>query len=262
MSAPLEFDEQAADYMDVFYASSDILRRRNLVATAVAAEPGQRLLDVGCGPGFYVAEMAAVVGDAGHVTGVDPSPDMLAAASRRNAGHTNVTLVEGQAIDLPVDSGVFDTAYSVQVLEYVPDTAAALLELYRVLRPGGRLVIWDVDWDTVSWHSDDPERMRRVLEAWDDHLAHPALPRVLVPAMAQTGFEDVRVEGHPFVNTDASINGYGGGVTKFVEDFVPGHRGVTQAEATTWREELETLSEAGRYFFACTQFCFTGTKSS
>jgi SAM-dependent methyltransferase len=49
--------------------------------------------------------------------------------------------------------GSFDRALSVQVLEYVSDPAAALADLHRALRPGGRLVVWDVDWSTVSWHS-------------------------------------------------------------------------------------------------------------
>jgi ubiquinone/menaquinone biosynthesis C-methylase UbiE len=260
MSDPLEFGDREAEYLEVFYRSADILRRRRLVAQAVSAQPGERLLDVGCGPGFYVAEMAPLVGDSGNVTGVDPSREMLAAAARRTADQPNVTLLEGEALDLPVPSDAFDTAYSVQVLEYVPDTEAALRELHRVLRPGGRLVVWDVDWETVSWHSADPDRMQRVLHAWDDHLSHPALPQTLAAAMTRSGFEDVRAEGHAFVNTDAGIDGDSSGVMRFVENFVPGPRGVTQAETDEWRAELDALSEAGRYFFTCIQVCFTATR--
>jgi ubiquinone/menaquinone biosynthesis C-methylase UbiE len=69
---------------------------------------------------------------------------------------------------LPVPDTGFDAALSVQVLEYVTDPDAALAELHRVLRPGGRLVVWDVDWATVSLHSSDAARTDRVLRALTD----------------------------------------------------------------------------------------------
>ena len=104
---------------------------------------------------------------------------MLALAAKRCEGRSNCGFHEGDATALPVGDGDFDRVLSVQVLEYVADIPAALAELRRVLRPGGRLLLWDVDWATVSWHSADPGRMDRILRAWDEHLTHPALPRAL-----------------------------------------------------------------------------------
>ena len=64
--------------------------------------------------------------------------------------------------------------------------------------------MWDVDWATVSWHSGDPARMRRVLNAWDRHLAHPSLPRTMPTLLRAAGFDEVRLEGHVFATSDLS----------------------------------------------------------
>lgn len=64
-------------------------------------------------------------------------------------------------------------------------------------------MVWDVDWATVSWHWTEPDRMRRVLRAWDEHLVHPSLPLTLGSAMRAVGFADVRMEAHGFAATGA-----------------------------------------------------------
>jgi arsenite methyltransferase len=74
----LEFDESLGEQLEVLYRTRDILRRRRLVHEALAARPGERILDVGCGPGFYVAELLEAVGPQGSVVGVDVSAPMLA----------------------------------------------------------------------------------------------------------------------------------------------------------------------------------------
>jgi len=87
----------------------------------------------------------------GSVVGVDSSPAMLQLARTRCAGRENVVLLDGEVTALPVESGTFDGTLCVQVLEYVADVDAALAELHQALRPGGRAVVWDVDWATVNW---------------------------------------------------------------------------------------------------------------
>ena len=79
----LAFDEKTAAELEALYHSGDVLRRRRLVREALCARLGERFLDIGCGPGFYVAELLDEVGPAGSVVGLDPSPQMLAIAARR-----------------------------------------------------------------------------------------------------------------------------------------------------------------------------------
>jgi arsenite methyltransferase len=256
----LEFDDDLVDQLESLYHKRDILRRRALVRTAVAAKPGERILDVGCGPGFYVAELLEQVGPEGSLVGADPSPSMLAVAARRCATHANVEFREGPATALPVDDASFDAALSVQVLEYVEDTKAALAEIRRALRPGGRAVIWDVDWGTLSWHSADPERMASALNAWDAHLAHPSLPRTLTAQLRVAGFEDVRVEGHLFVNNDFSPESYLAATLPLIEDYLVGSGLIAADAAHAWAAEQRELGARGEYFVAVAQFCFAARR--
>jgi arsenite methyltransferase len=256
----LVFDEALANQLEVLYRSRDVLRRRRLVREALGARPGDRVLDVGCGPGFYLAELLEQVGPTGSVVGIDASPQTLALARRRTAGRGNVALHQADATALPVPDADFDAALSVQVLEYVADPAAALAELHRALRPGGRLVVWDVDWSTVSWHSSDPERMDRVLRAWDGHLAHPSLPRTLAAELRSAGFTNVRADGHTFATTELTPDAYGGAILPLIRQFVAGRDGIAEDEADRWMAEQHQLAERGRFFFACIQFCFTATR--
>jgi ubiquinone/menaquinone biosynthesis C-methylase UbiE len=257
----LVFDEQAAERIEALYLIGDAVRRRRLVREALGASPGERILDVGCGPGFYCVELLDDVGPSGSVVGVDSSPAMLALAGRRCACRENVELFEAEAVSLPVPDGSFDAAVSVQVQEYVADAAAGLAELHRVLRPGGRALVWDIDWATLSIHSEDDALTARVLRAWDEHLAHPSLPRQLAPLLRSVGFVEVRMQAHPFATVEFDPDSYGAALVPFMGAFVAGRGGITDAEAQAWVEGQRTLGERGEFSFACVQYCFTARKS-
>ncbi len=107
---------------------------------------GEAVLDLGCGAGFDVFVAAELVGPAGRVVGIDLSPAMLAVAEtgRREAGLAHVEFREAGVEGLPFPAASFDVALSNGVLNLVPDKPAALREIFRVLRPGGRLQACDM----------------------------------------------------------------------------------------------------------------------
>jgi SAM-dependent methyltransferase len=254
----LTFDRGTGRQMEVLYGSRDLVRRRRLVRDAVAAAPGERVLDVGCGPGFLSAELLDDVAPRGSLVGVDRSEEMLAIAADRCAGRA-AAFLRADATSLPLPHGLFDAAVAVQVLEYVPDVAAALAELRRVLRPGGRVLVWDVDWATTSWYSADPARMGRVLEAWDGHLTHRSLPSLLGAALRRAGFSGLRMEAHAFATLELSPDAYGPAILPLIRDYVASSGTGAAAEAEAWAAEQQALDAAGEFYFGCIQCCFTAS---
>jgi SAM-dependent methyltransferase len=124
--------------------------------------PGQRLLDVGCGPGTITLDLARRVAP-GQVIGIDAEPDVLRGADelRRRQGIDNVTFEPGDAYGLAYDDDSFDVIHLHQVLQHLTDPVRALIELRRVLAPGGVLGARDSDYAGFFWSPADP-----LLDRW------------------------------------------------------------------------------------------------
>ena len=117
---------------------------RRIVSLA-GVQPGDSVLDVGCSSGYLARKLAAVAGPDGHVTGVDPSQAAIAYAQRRALPATTFTV--GVAQDLPLPDSAFDAVTCTLAMHHVParKREAAFGEMYRVTRPGGRLLVADFD---------------------------------------------------------------------------------------------------------------------
>jgi ubiquinone/menaquinone biosynthesis C-methylase UbiE len=261
MADRLEFDEEASRAVEAVYTTDDVVEQRRLTLEALNLQPGQRVLDIGSGPGFLACEIAEAVGPGGSVHGIDMSPSMLAIARGRTPGDgaAPVEFTEGSATDLSFPDAGFDLVVSTQVYEYVDDMPAALAEARRVLDDGGRLAIIDTDWDSIVWRSADDERMARVLRAWDEHLAHRDLPRRLPELLAKAGFELEGCRVIPMLNVGYTRASYSAGVLEMIAGFVVGRQGVTAEEASEWAEDLKGLGP--EYFFSLNRYLFVGRKT-
>jgi ubiquinone/menaquinone biosynthesis C-methylase UbiE len=133
--------------------------------------------------------LAEDVGENGWVHGIGTAEPMLAVARERCADQPQATFEPGDATDLSVEDGAFDAAAAGQVYEYVADLEAAFEELYRALRPGGRAVVFDSDWSTLTYHAADEARSERIVTAFDAHCPHPRLARTLKPRLERANFE-------------------------------------------------------------------------
>lgn len=161
------------------------------VLLAMAAlRPGERVLDVGCGDGTFTEDAARRTGD---VVGLDRSRAMLDAGAARLAHVPGIRWVEGDATALPFPDAAFDVVMAVAMLGALPDPAPAIREAARVLRPGGRVVLGDLNrWS--SWAVE--RRVRGWLKpgsVWRG--ARFSTARGLRRLLAGAGFRDVAVRG-------------------------------------------------------------------
>ena len=257
------YDDQAASLLERAYATTDMIVQREASRKSLRASIGESILDLGSGPGFLACEIAEEVGETGRVFAVDISSDMNSISATRAAAaglSDRIEISEGDATALTFPDSAFDAAVSTQVIEYLADPDAALVELARVLRPGGRLVLIDTDWDSLVWAATDRDLAARIAAAWDEHLPDPHLPCSLLPRLRAAGFDIQEVRIVPILNTEYDPATFSYNIAALIAAFVPGHRGISENDATGWLNDLADLQQHGRYFFSLNRYLFVASR--
>ena len=152
---------------------------------------GETVLDLGSGGGLDCFLAARQVGDAGHVIGVDMTPDMLERA-RASAGRLNVRNVEfreGYLESLPVEDGSVDVVISNCVINLSPDKPRVFREVFRVLKPGGRVAVSDIVTNGAL-----PEAVQKDMQAWGACVAGALDMQDYTRGLEEAGFTQVRVQ--------------------------------------------------------------------
>ena len=257
----MEYDDAAAERLEAVYLGPDVVAQRNDTIQRIAIQEGERVLDIGSGPGYLAAAVADQTGPTGKVIGVDISQQMVDRASQRNQRGWLIYQC-ADAAALPFADNHFDVVVSTQVAEYVPDIEAFSSEVFRVLKPGGRGLILATDWEGVCWHSENPDRMEKVLKAFGPHCADSKLPRTLTARLRKAGLVVDDVSYFPIVNVDRDEGCYGEGVVSFIVAYVKGQNTVPDDELHAWADEQASLNDRGEHFFSTGRFSFSVSKPS
>ena len=258
MAVLSKFDAAGAARMERMYSSPPIVEQRAWTRSALALKAGECGLEIGCGVGFLACEMAREVGPEGRIACIDNSPAMIAAArarAEREGLAERMQFSLGDAGQLIFQSAAFDFVVAVQVYLYVSEIERALAEAARVLRPDGRMVIVDTDWDSCVWLTGDRERHKRIQEARLREFGQPHLPPALPRLLQRTGLEVVKVQALPILNLryddDSFSAGLANSTPKIVTQF-----GISPAEADAWLTDLKSRTGDGDYFFSLNRYMF------
>jgi SAM-dependent methyltransferase len=209
--------------------------------------PGMAVLDIGCGPGTITVDLAQRVAP-GPVVGVDAAADVVEQA-RTHAATVDGLSVEfetGDVYALRFGDASFDVVHAHQVLQHLQDPVAALVELRRVLRPGGLLAARDSDYGAFTWAPADP-LLDRWVQLYLDVTArngHRARIGPSLLGLAHTaGFDDVTVSSSTWTFADPEMRAWWGGLWA---DRVRYTRLADQAVAygLSTTEELEDIAQA------------------
>jgi ubiquinone/menaquinone biosynthesis C-methylase UbiE len=224
---------------------------------------GHRLLDVGCGTGEVVRELARRVGSTGRVVGVDKSETMIREARRRDEGASlpsEYRLGDAHHLDFP--DRAFDGCRAERLFIHLDDPLRALSEMCRVTRPGGRIVVAEPDLETAVVDSDDRAFTRRILRYYCDQVANGWAGRQLPRLIQRAGLADVAILPQTSVSTDLSqrIGGVDAGFFHRQLAQAQADGVVSQAEAERWLRQLREANEGGRYFSALTVFIASGRR--
>ena len=254
------YDSKAAELIERSYQTPEIVNQRLRTLAALALMHGESVLDAGCGTGLLLEQAARAVGNGGRAEGVDFSDAMLVYARARCADLEQVGLQQGSIETLPFGDAEFDALSCTQTLLYVEDMNSALQEFHRVLKPQGRIAIIETDWSGAIINSHDQAITRKILDARDNAVVNPYLPRRLRPLLEKIGFSVLRVEAIPVLNASYSENSFS---ANMLDNFVKTARKqnrITAAQSKAWREGIESLIQRGEYFFCVNRFLFTAVR--
>ncbi len=207
-----ECQSHFVEYLTEANASPSFQAYKELSYKSLGEVVGKQVLEVGCGVGYDVFNLARMVGSEGHVTGVDASVALLSKA-RENAamGSLPCSLVHASIESLPFVDNSFDACRIDRVLIHVPDPAQALEEVLRVLRPGGVLVVLEGDLDSLTIAHPDQELTHVMTSLWSSFYLHGHIGKELSSFVQSVGFVEVVSEEYKleFRNPDFAESFFG-----------------------------------------------------
>jgi SAM-dependent methyltransferase len=244
-------DKAFLETLLAFDRRPDSVQMRQRTYELLRVEPGSRMVDVGCGAGTAVAELAALGADA---VGIDAAEEAVTFAREQ---HPGCRFEVGDAMQLAFADQSLDGYRAEKLYHTLDDPDKACAEALRVLAPGGRIVLIGQDWELIAIDADDPALTRAIVSASADEMVNGRVARRYRNLLLDTGFEDVSCEVHTAVLTDPRVALFT--VTRLATGAARAGV-VSQAQADAWLDDQRTRADRDRLLVTFPQFVAAGRR--
>jgi ubiquinone/menaquinone biosynthesis C-methylase UbiE len=224
-------------------------------------QPGDQVLDVGCGIGLQALAMAKLATTAGKVVGTDISTVMIDIAKSRTANSgLPLDFLVADAASQPFPNQSFDCVRTERVLMYVPDTQQTINEFKRLLKPGGRLVIFDFDWDGILIAHHNKALTRQIIRYASDSFPNGRIGADLYLQLRNAGFKNVAVKPSSYYGNNEILLSIMKRVYEGILQTGVANNVFTQTAIDNWWKALEEDSKSENFFMSFQGFIAYGIK--
>lgn len=237
-----------------------LLELRHSVYKEIAVNKGEYILDVGCGLGGTVRDIAKIVGKDKHVIGVDKSTLLLNESKRRtNFSDCNIDYVEADVNNLQFDNESFAFTHAERVLMHIPEPYKALSEMIRVLKKGGKIAITEPDLSSVKIYPNPQCISDLVMKKWCSYTESPTVGANLVEYFHELSLSEVSISARTLLIRNYFELNQIRSLQKLITALV-GTGEITENMAIAYVKSLEDSDKQGLFLFYLTVFTAIGIK--
>jgi SAM-dependent methyltransferase len=244
-------DKAFLETLLAFDRRPDSVRMRRRTYELLQVEPGSRVVDVGCGAGTAVAELAGIGADA---VGIDAAAEAVGFAREL---HPDCRFEVGDAQQLPFPDQSLAGYRAEKLYHALDDPDKACAEALRVLAPGARIVLIGQDWELIGIESGNPGLTRTIVTSSADEMVNGRVSRRYRNLLLDTGFDDVSCEVHTAVLTDPALALFT--VNRLAQGAVRAGA-VSDAQADAWLDEQRRRADRDRLLVTFPQFVAAGRR--
>jgi ubiquinone/menaquinone biosynthesis C-methylase UbiE len=235
---------------------------RDIYFQGAGLKPGMSVLEVGCGTGVVARHLARYLGKSSRVAGIDLVEKFIDIARNieGSAGTGECAAIEyqvGDAYHLPYPDHEFDATLAATLFSHLPDKSKALVGMIRVTRPGGIVMAFDQDYETLIFAHEDKELTRKILRHGSDwNITDGWTGRRLPGLFAEQGLEKVKCI--PFVYSERDTSSYLMTIAVRFAALCVQHGVASKSEADSWIAHLREIGEKKSFFSSINYYCVIG----
>ncbi len=267
------FQQSDQDSGGVLFACLDAIRLHPFFLqvkeesfTLLQVHEEMRVLEIGCGTGADAWKLTEIVGDRGLVTAIDPSISMLQKAQggtssglNRSDGRVSPLFIRMDGRKLAFSDSVFDRVREDRALQHIQNPGNVIAEILRVLKPGGRFVLFEPDWELFTIDAPDSRVTRKILNYWADQFMNGWIGRQLLGICTDYGAIEVKVHPRTLIlhdlKTCEQIFGITDTTRRAAETGI-----ISREEAERWMSSLHMAENSGKFFCSFTGYLVQGRK--